>query len=101
MLSLLISPFIVMLLLWLLARHEAELSYQIIFFVVAGVSVAAVLGGLASPWLALGIYIIGLPLAIARWCYVSLPKAALVTILFILIQVGVEVLWGVLLSPKT
>ncbi len=36
MLGLLISPLIVMFLLWLLARHEAELSYYIIFFVVAG-----------------------------------------------------------------
>jgi hypothetical protein len=90
MLSLVISPFLVMLLLWLLARYEAELSYYIIFFVVTGVSVAAFLAGLASPWLAVGVYLIGLPLAIARWCYVSLPKAALVTVLFIAIQVGFE-----------
>lgn len=100
MISLLLSPIIVMVLLWLLARHEAELSYYIIFFVVAGVSIAAFLAGLALPWLALGVYIGGLPLAIAKWCYVSLPKAVLVTFLFILVQVGFEILWEGLLSPK-
>ena len=100
MISLLLSPFVVMFLLWLVARHEAELSYYIIFFVVAGVSVAAFIGGLASPWLGLGIYIIGLPIAIARWCYVSLPKAALVTVLFIAFQIGFEAAWDLILSPK-
>lgn len=100
MLSLLLSPFVVMFLLWLLARHEAELSYFIIFFVVAGVSVAAFLGGLASPWLGLGIYVIGLPLAIARWCYVSIPKAFVVTVLLLGFQVGLEALGDLLLSPQ-
>ncbi len=101
MITLLLSPIIVMALLWLLARHEAELSYYIIFFVVAGVSLAAFLAGLASPWLGLGVYVIGLPFAIARWCYVSLPKAALVTFLFIVIQIGIEVVWELALTPKT
>ena len=101
MLGLLLSPFVVMLLLWLFARHEAELSYYIIFFVVTGVSVAAFLGGLASPWLGLGIFVLGLPFAIARWCYVSLPKAALVTVLFIVFQIVLEVVWELLLSPTT
>ena len=99
MLNLLLSPFIVMFLLWLLARHEAELSYYIIFFVVAGVSVAAFVGGSASPWLGLGIYLIGLPFAIARWCYVSLPKAALVTVLFIVFQIGFQIVLKLLLTP--
>jgi hypothetical protein len=101
MLGLLLSPFIVMFLLWLFVRHEAELSYYIIFFVVAGVSLAAFLGGMASPWLGLAIYIIGLPFAIARWCYVSLPKAALVTLIFIVIQVLIEIAWELLLSTDT
>ena len=86
MLGLLISPLIVMFLLWLLARNEAELSYYIIFFVVAGVSILAFLATFASPWLGIAVYLIGLPFAIARFCYVSLPKAAVVTILFIVIQ---------------
>ena len=86
MLGLLISPLIVMFLLWLLARNEAELLYYIIFFVVAGVSIQAFLATFASPWLGIAVYLIGLPFAIARFCYVSLPKAAVVTILFIVIQ---------------
>jgi hypothetical protein len=62
MLGLLISPLIVMFLLWLLARHEAELSYYIIFFVVVGVSVLAFLATFASRWLGIAVYLIGLPL---------------------------------------
>jgi hypothetical protein len=58
----------------------------IIFFVVAGVSVLAFLATFASPWLGIAVYLIGLPFAIARFCYVSLPKAAVVAILFIVIQ---------------
>ena len=96
MLGLLLSPFIVMFLLWLLARHEAELSYYIIFFVVAGVSLAAFLASiLISPILGLVVFLIGLPFLIARYCYVSLPKAALVTILFIVLRVGLELLLNV------
>lgn len=95
MLGLLLSPFIVMFLLWLLARHEAELSYYIIFFVVAGVSLAAFLASLfVSPWLGLAVFVIGLPLLIARYCYVSLPKAALITVLFIVLRVGLELALG-------
>ena len=67
MLGLLISPLIVMFLLWLLARNEAELSYYIIFFVVAGVSILAFLATFASPWLGIAVYLIGLPFAIARF----------------------------------
>ncbi len=99
MISLLLTPVIVMFLLWLLARHEAELSYYIIFFVVAGVSLAAFLAGLASPWLGLGVYLLGLPFAIAKWCYVSLPKAALVTFLFIVIQVAIDVVLELAFTP--
>ena len=97
MISLVLSPFIVMFMLWLVARHEADLSYTTIFYVVTGVSLLAFGASLASPWLALGIYLFGLPIAIARWCYVSLPKALLVTVLFIAAQVGFSTLWKVLL----
>jgi hypothetical protein len=79
-----------MVLLWLFARHEAELSYFIIFYVVAGITLLAFLASLFSIWAAIVIYIIGLPLAIARFCYISLPKALLVTLLFVVIQVGVR-----------
>ena len=67
MLGLLLSPFLVMFLLWLLARHEAELSYYIIFFVVAGVSLAAWLASLfVSPILGIIVFLVGLPFLIAR-----------------------------------
>ncbi len=97
MISLVLSPFIVMFLLWLLARHEADLSYYTIFYVVTGVSFVSFLTGLASPWIALVVFLIGLPIAIARWCYVSLPKAVLVTILFLGVQLGFSILWRFLL----
>jgi hypothetical protein len=93
MISLLLSPFLVMFLLWLFARHEAELNYFIIFYVVGGVSVLAFVLGLVSPWLGLAVLLLGLPFAIARWCYVSLPKAALVTFLYLATQIGLQVGW--------
>ena len=98
MLALLIAPFFVMLVLWLIARHEAELSYYIIFFVVVGVSVAAFVASLFSGWLALGVYLVGMPFAIAKWCYVSLPKAALVTVLLFAFEVALNFAWAWIFS---
>jgi hypothetical protein len=84
MLSLLLSPLIIMALLWLIARHEAEISYRIIFFVVAGITLLAFALGFVSMWLSLAVYLFGL------------PKAILITILFIAILVGLDLLWDFL-----
>jgi hypothetical protein len=90
-----------MFLLWLFARHEAELSYYIIFFVVGGVTILAFIGGLFSPWIGIAIYLLGLPYAIGRFCYVSLAKSILVTFLFILTQIGISFTFDSLLSSPS
>ena len=83
MLALLINPLIVMFLLWLFARHEAELSYPIIFLVIGALTILVFLIGLQHPLIAFICYVVLLPIVITRFFYVSLPKASIITVLFL------------------
>ena len=87
MLALFINPLIVMFLLWLVARHDAELSYIKILLIMSVLTIVVVLIGAQHPLVALICYIVLLPIAITRFLYVSLPKAIIVTVLFLVWQV--------------
>jgi hypothetical protein len=75
-----------MFLLWLFARHEAELSYLTIFLVITALSILVFLIGLQHPLIAFICYVVVLPIVITRFFYVSLPKASIITVLFLLWQ---------------
>jgi hypothetical protein len=86
MLALFINPLIVMFLLWLFARHEAELSYVTIFLVITALTIVVFLIGLQHPLIAFICYVVLLPIVITRFFYVNLAKASIITVLFLVWQ---------------
>jgi hypothetical protein len=99
MLALFINPLIVMFLLWLFARNEAELSYIRILLIMCVLTIVVFLIGVQHPLVALICYIVLLPIAITRFLYVSLPKAIIVTVLFLVWQVLFHVAFGYITRP--
>jgi hypothetical protein len=101
MLALLINPLIVMFLLWLFARHEAELSYPTIFLVISGLTILVFLIGLYHPLIAFICYVFLLPIVITRFFYVSLPKASIITVLFLAWQLLFHLAFGYITRPPS
>lgn len=101
MLALLINPLIVMFLLWLFARHEAELSYVRIFLVISVLTIVVFLIGIQHPLVALVCYIVLLPIAITRFLYVTLPKAIIVTVLFLVWQLLFNLAFSYITRPAS
>ena len=99
MLALLINPLIVMFLLWLFARHEAELSYAKLLCIVAGITLFVLLVASQKPILGLIAYVVLIPIALVRFCFVSLSKASVITVLFLAWQIAYNLAWSYLLHP--
>ncbi len=78
MIQIIVSALILCAALYLVARHEAEISLPLILMIVVGVSVAAALLSLAHP-LAPLLSLVLLAWAIQRFCYVGWSKAWIVT----------------------
>ncbi|HEY6204782.1 MAG TPA: hypothetical protein VIW21_01310 [Chthoniobacterales bacterium] len=83
MVAIVINPLIIMFLLWLFARHEAERSYITVLLVTIGLTMLALLIGFQYRLLGFVVYLALLPFALTRFCYVSFPKASIVTVLFL------------------
>lgn len=88
MISLLLDPLILLLFMWLLARHEADFSYLKLLLITLCIALIANGLGMLNPWLGLISYIILIPLALHRFCYITLKSAVLITALFIVWQVA-------------
>lgn len=74
-----ISSFVLCVTLFLIARHEAEISLPVILMITVGVSMISILLSLAIGPFAFLVALVILTLAIRRFCYVSRPKAIAVT----------------------
>jgi hypothetical protein len=87
-------------LLYIVARHEADFSFQKVAMVVAGITLAAVLlDAILKPYIG---YFSAIPIAVAsaalivRFCWVNWPKAILVTAIFLAINIGLGLAAGAL-----
>ena len=99
MLSLLINPLVLMLLLWLFARHEAELSYVKLLCIFAGITLLVLVVASQNPIIGLTVYVVLIPIALVRYCFVSLSKAIVITVIFLAWQVAYNLAWRYLLHP--
>lgn len=74
-----ISSFVLCVALFLIARHEAEISLPIILMITVGVSMISILLSLAIGPFAFLVALFILAYAIRRFCYISWSKAWAVT----------------------
>jgi len=74
-----ISSFVLCIALYLIARHEAEISLPVILMITIGVSVISMLLSIAIGPFAFLVALFILGYAVRRFCYISWPKAWAVT----------------------
>ncbi|MGL5017530.1 MAG: hypothetical protein ACRDBP_05315 [Luteolibacter sp.] len=79
MIQIIISALILCASLYLIARHEAEISLPVVLMITVGVSVISVLLSLFIGPFAFLVALVILAFAIQRFCYVGWPKAFAVT----------------------
>ena len=96
MVALVLHPAVLILIMWIVARHNAELSFLTALLVVIGVGVCSALLGALHPLAGLFGYVIILPLALVRFCYLNLKQALIVTGIFAAWLIAYEVIWEVL-----
>ena len=91
MTQIIISSLVVCLALFLIARHEAEISLPVILMISVGVSVVSMLLSLAIGPFAFLVALIILAFAIRRFCYIGWPKAIAVTGVYAITNIALAV----------
>lgn len=96
MIGLVLNPVVLLILLWLVARHEAELEFSVIFLVSLGIGLGSMaISHVLAPYLGMFTLIPIAMLAIyllMRFCHTSLQRSAIVVGLFIAYQIGFALL---------
>lgn len=87
MLSIIVNSLVLCAAMYLIARHEAEISLPIVLMITVGVSiVGAILSMFIGP---LG-FLVSMALlawAVHQFCYLSWPKASLVAVIYLVTNV--------------
>jgi hypothetical protein len=90
--QIIISALILCTVIFLIARHEAEISLPVILMITVGVSfVGALLGVILSPLVGLVVSLGLLTWALYRFCYLPWPKAGIVTVIYLITNIGLSV----------
>lgn len=86
-----ISSLVLCVALYLIARHEAEISLPVILMITAGVSILSILLSLAIGPFAFLVALLVLAYAIRRFCYIGWPKAWAVTSVYAVTNIALAV----------
>ena len=93
MISILVSTLVLCIAMYLIARHEAEISFPIILMICVGINVlGGVLGMFIGP-LALIFTIALLALSLRKFCYLPWPKAFAVTGIYLTTNVILAIIF--------
>lgn len=95
MLGILFSAFVLMGVLYLVARNDAEINFPRMLLVSLGITVIALV---SSPLglLALPIVLVASAWILVRFCYVSWQQAWIVTGIYLVVQIALGVGWALL-----
>ncbi|HCN77089.1 MAG TPA: hypothetical protein DIT13_07845 [Verrucomicrobiales bacterium] len=99
MLGLIVNTVALMAILWMLARHEADLSFGRTMLVVFGITFGCGLLGLLHPLAPLAAFAVVTPLALKFFFYLRTGPAFGATGLFLVWLVVWELLWAWLRRP--
>jgi hypothetical protein len=97
MLSLILDPLVLMFIMYLVARHEADLEFPKIFLICFLVSVVVFVVSLAIGPLAIIVYALLLPWALFHFCCLRWKMAFLVFGIFFAYQILFKIVFGLLL----
>jgi hypothetical protein len=92
MIGLVLHPAILIGIIWTVARYDAEINFLKALLVVIGVGLCSALLGTLHPLLGLLGYIVILPAALMRFCYLRLKQALIVTGIFVAWLIAYELI---------
>ncbi|MDF1753953.1 MAG: hypothetical protein P1U89_14315 [Verrucomicrobiales bacterium] len=93
--SSLVSAVVMWLVIWLMTRRGEFVSLKPVLLICLVVCGATFLGLRFFDVWGIGLVLIGLVFALMQWCFLSLPKAILVSGIWLVTQIG----FGKLVSP--
>jgi hypothetical protein len=98
MIGLVVHAVVLIVIMWLVARHSAELNFFTALLVTVGVGICSALLGAMHPFLGLVGFIAILPLGLVRFCSLTLKHASIVTGLFTVWLILYQFFMGELLN---
>ena len=78
---------------WMVAKNNAEFSFLTTVLVIVGINICGALLGFIHPLAALLAYFIILPLALVRYCYLSIKQGFIVAIMYFVWLIAFHVAW--------
>lgn len=87
MISLVLDPLVLLLLMWLFARHDADFSYLKVLLITFCVAIIASFLASFHPIIGSASYVVLIPFALHRFCYISLKQAFIITGIFMAWQI--------------
>ena len=78
-------------LMYLIARHEADISWAKLFMVFVPLILAVHILGMVIEVAALLVYLVGIIVALKMWFYVDWPKASLIAIAQIIVTILISI----------
>jgi hypothetical protein len=97
MLGFFLYPAILWLVLFFVARHDANRSYSTLFFVSLGITIVAFVSSIYIPQFTIIVTPIICVLALKQFCYMGWLRAIIATILFL----GWMIIWPILFQKFT
>ncbi|MEW6713741.1 MAG: hypothetical protein AB1306_01445 [Nitrospirota bacterium] len=95
MVGIIIEAALLWLILFIVARHEAELDFIYILYVVMAISIGScIMEWLLFPYVSYFVLILTITfsmIVLMRFCYISLGKALIVTACYIVAKVAIEI----------
>ena len=83
-------------LMFLFARHEADISWPKLFLVFVPLIVASHILGMVIGSIALLVYLVCMIVALNLWFYLRWEKAALIAVVHVVLTFGMAVGWAML-----
>ena len=86
---------------WIVAKNNAEFSFFTTVLVIVGINICGALLGLIHPLAGLLAYFIILPLALVRFCYLSIKQGLIVAGIYFVWLIAFHVAWELLTEIPT
>ena len=78
---------------WIVAKNNAEFSFLTTVLVIVGINICGALLSLIHPLAGLVAYFIILPLALVRYCYLSIIQGLIVAVIYFVWLIAFHVAW--------
>ena len=93
MIGLALNTAVLLVIMWIIAKNNAEFSFLTTVLVIVGINICGALLSLIHPLAGLLAYFIILPLALVRYCYLSIIQGLIVAVIYFVWLIAFHVAW--------